>query len=939
MLDDAMIGRRSELEHLLEVVRSASGTGGRAVFVEGFAGMGKTVLLANFKEAIRGLSGEARPIVASGFCDPGSGNHDAYEPFKEILRGLAEPKSKEGIAKLVLEVLKETGPDLLGLIPGIGTAATAAKMGIKATSLVGKWSVGADDDAQSSLAQSIQQQYLETVQALVAKANPLVLIIEDAHWIDSASAKLLKHLTVAAQGSPLVLIVTCRPNFLEGSMLHEVRQELLMADLVDVVRLRAFDEQEVREYIRHRYDDDSMSLRVTPWLTQLSGGLPMFIVHYLSLLEEQSIIKRVGDAIILDGTISNEGGEWVLRGPLGELPVPQSVQEVLIQRLDKLEDQERWILELGSVQGLSFMSAVLVALLHQPSGKVLRDLRRIELEEQVIKSEAPEAWARRETEVYTFEHALLRQALYSQLGRLEREQYHAIVAQVLDQLLHKLHEEGQSIPRRLLLEASRHYRSAGEFRPAARYALEGAQSCYAEGAFHEARQLCEQALQDLREQELHPDDDLLRAQVIQLLLATSELKWRGKPELQSNVPMEELLAEAEAAAARAADPHLRAQLQLLKGKSLVASGRLDQAVEQFEIARSQLHDVGDDYGELAALTELGHHQVGLDPERGIRILREAQVFIDDRDATLKGKVPQSILDRVRYRLEGAIGIAEFDQGHFDGALVPLRRAVADLKRDRVYDLLALTSNFLGQTLIAAGQYEDAEVVLHESISLLGGVEPEPTPQMAYNLGLLGKLYLEWGRIDQAAGALGEGWEQTRATWDHSLSSLVANYYAELLMHPEFSDRDLDVARRLLENTVKESLEWGFARSTVVAHSLLAQRALMCNEPEEALPPSRKAAERLWRAKMLPAVRAEEVFFIHYQVLRANGNIDEASSWLDRAYRILEAKAASLRDDELRRVFRERVPVSKAILDSVRSMTTPPVPREFQRSKDNGAQDT
>jgi predicted ATPase len=83
MLGDVTVGRKSELQQLLDVVRSASGGSGRTIFITGFAGMGKSVLVDNFKKAVHDLSSEAHPTLASGDCDPGSGDHDAYEPFKK----------------------------------------------------------------------------------------------------------------------------------------------------------------------------------------------------------------------------------------------------------------------------------------------------------------------------------------------------------------------------------------------------------------------------------------------------------------------------------------------------------------------------------------------------------------------------------------------------------------------------------------------------------------------------------------------------------------------------------------------------------------------------------------------------------------------------------------------------------------------------------------
>lgn len=129
-------------------------------------------------------------------------------------------------------------------------------------------------------------------------------------------------------------------------------------------------------------------------------------------------------------------------------------------------------------------------------------------------------------------------------------------------------------------------------------------------------------------------------------------------------------------------------------------------------------------------------------------------------------------------------------------------------------------------------------------------------------------------------------------------------------------RDLDAASHLLDWTIKHSVSFHFRRSVVVARCLQARLAVLRDQNEKGLAFSQQAAGDLWRAGLMPAVRSEEVYLTHYEVLLVNDKPAEAWTWLRRASDVLEAKAASIHDAERRRDFRERVKTSRSILSSI-----------------------
>jgi tetratricopeptide (TPR) repeat protein len=911
---DPPIGRETHLRVLLGAVPGPQDGLGAVIFVEGLAGMGKSTLVNAFRRVVDAAPEYDHVEVAIAKCDAAVGREDAYEPFKELVRSLASPSRKGNLGDLILSLLREVGPDLLGLIPGLGTTASAAvKAGVKARDTTARWAMGADARTQQDLTESVRLQYLQTLQGL-ARQTPLALIIEDAHWIDSASAQLCARLAESFATTPLLLILTYRSNFLRDSNLYGIHQELVIHG-AKTIEVAGLERQDIQRYIEQRYGNDPTKGKMAAWLLQLSGGCPMFIVNYLTLLQDQSVVEPAAHGFVLQGRLVKDNEDWALDTPAGSLRVPPSIEEVLRQRIERIESGRK-LLELGSVQGLEFMSLVLAKLALVAPNEVLRELRQIELRDRVIMTRKPEAWARRDLEVYGFEHALIQQALYERLGRLEREQYHLTVATVLRDLLGKVVETGQPTPRRLLLEIAHHLRKAGELALAARSAVAAAESCYAEGAFREAGTLCRQALKDLGQVEtLQVEDDRARARGVHMLLATSEPQLGGWPGEDIGA-LADLISDGQAAAQRSGDVHLLAQLQVLKGKYLVARGRLEHAVQELSLAVTELRKLGDVFGELCAMVELGHRQMGVRAEQGMTTLLEAHRLLEREETTMAEQIPPAALDRLRGRLQGSIGVAEFDYGRFDTAISFLEQSVEMLKRGRMYDFSSMHSNFLSQALIATGRFEEAEPVLLEAIQLLGGDEAQPSAQTAYNLGLLGKLYLEWGRIDDAVGPLRDGWHQMRKMPINNLLPLVAAYYAELLMmHPGLGANSGAEAERTLADALQHSLQSGFSRSVVMTRSLLARLHLEDSKPRLALGFSQGAAEQLWRAQVLPAVREEEVYYLHFQVLNANGQSENSTRWLRRAWDVLGRKAQSISDERRRNVFLKRVHTSRAIVQA------------------------
>ena len=892
------IGREGELERLrLLLIEGAQGRGG-TVLVEGPPGIGKEWLLERLPEVARGLPELEQAEFVSVYCTPNTELTNGWEPFGEILQLLTEETERSrDRRKQVLEIVRNYGPDLLALIPGFGAPlGLAAKAGSDIL-------LQREEARRVAVTVDVPSQFERTLVKLAHEHKPLVLLVKQAHWMAASAAVLLVRLARRAPLSPLVIVVAHCPVDDEHPLRKIVRGEV--GDLVAELELSGFTEDEVRRYVAARFGED-VGRELQPWLAQFADESPLFIAEYLALLEARGVIHPADGGYEL-------GQGW--QAALEQLPKPESVTKMLSERLSGLDDEERELLRLGSVQGQQFLSAVLAELGKKEQGVVLDQLAAVEERLRVIRFNPPlEQTAEGQAALYSFKPGLVQQLLYEQVKDPRRMLTHAEIASVLEHLI-----EGQQAPaQKWLLEIARHYREAGQPLPAAESYYRTAHASFCDGAFEEAAKLCEQGLALARTlQEGVEAHDRLRAELVDLLLASSEIRWRKGVDL-GGLPVDDLAREGEAAAARTGDGGLQARLRFVRGKLLVDTDSLAAALPVLREALSLAEQAGDRVAQLVISTELGHHLDSEDLLAGREQLRKAEELA----ATIEPQpgLEATLLDRYVYRLKGAVGVAEFDLGNYGDALQRLPESVDGLRRAKAGEQLCWTLTFLGQLCIATGLYERAEAALREAVGLFAE-EEEPSAARGYARMLLGKLYLEWDppRVADAEAPIRSGWDESRAAAHAAVMGLAGTYYVEwLLARPGRSAADLDEADALLESTIRESEEGGWHRSAIAALSLRARAALL-REPrtpdllERAVAWSTEAAEYLERkGGYVPAVRSEEVLFAHHLVLSAAGEKEAAAAYLQKARKVVRRKAKSIADEEQKSAFL-RVRLTREIL--------------------------
>ena len=272
--------------------------------------------------------------------------------------------------------------------------------------------VGADPDTERHRLHTAVTDLL----AGACRRQPLVLVLEDGHWADGPTLQLLRHIARSVPDARLLVLATFRDTEADvPAELADALADLRRSD--DVVRLRlgGLTDDDVTEYLWR-----SAGAEVDPALAELAQAIRTLTEGNAFLLSELWRTLVETDAIVI-----TDGGLRLTR-PLEEIATPQSVREVVSQRLSRLDAVTRDLLELAAVAGTEFE----LDLLRQAAPE---ELRRLDALEPAVRSGMiEEVPAPRLT--YRFTHELVRRALYDRLGGLRRAELHLRVGEALEAL-------------------------------------------------------------------------------------------------------------------------------------------------------------------------------------------------------------------------------------------------------------------------------------------------------------------------------------------------------------------------------------------------------------------------------------------------------------------------------------------------------------------------
>ncbi|MEX2194425.1 MAG: AAA family ATPase [Thermoleophilaceae bacterium] len=695
------VGREAPLGRLERAWAEASAGHPGVVAVAGEPGIGKTRLVAQL--CCGAHERGATVLLGRSYEEP----LIPYGPFVEALR----------------HYVAACPPDELRLQVG-------ARRGVLAR-LVPELAGGAEPDGRREDPEGERYLLFDAVASLLREASrtrPMILVLDDLHWADSPSLLLLRHVARAAQDVPLLVLGTYRETEVDRDHpLAGTLAELRRARMLETISLSGLEPGDVAALIRARTDAD-VDQALAGAVAERTEGNPFFVEEIVRHLDEE-----------------------------GELAVPESVKDLVLRRLRRLDEPARRALATAAVIGREFELEAVARATGTSDDDVLDLMERAIGEHAVVES--PDVPGR-----YAFAHALIRETIEEQLSATRRARLHRRVGEALEGLhAGHLEEHAGALARHFAAageaERSFEYRCTAAATAARAHAVEAAVKQYGE-ALELGAQLGLVPSGDARIRRLHADRGWMRHVVGDTEAARADYgtaleaaRAAGDRQLEMEALNLTAVADMQFDAVSSAARHRAAleiaqelgdetaQVSILSRLALVHSNQLDltRALEDGESALGLARKTGDDRDLARALDGLKLAALKLGDVERLEALTRELGEIERRDGDLWylqwtllessfAPLASTLWDDAAQRLEEALAINRRigdaltlplirdatgwlarSQGHYEQALAAGRSAVEAATAGTGWK--AWTCASLGWTMLDLGAAGDARELL------------------------------------------------------------------------------------------------------------------------------------------------------------------------------------------------------------------------------------
>jgi DNA-binding winged helix-turn-helix (wHTH) protein/tetratricopeptide (TPR) repeat protein len=452
-----IVGREGALAQLCDALKKALEGQRQIIFINGEAGIGKTTLVDVFRKS---AAWGANLRFASGQCVEGFGGKEAYYPILDALGPLLDAAD----ASPIVQVFSRRAPTWLAQFPTLVKAEQREAL---------------EKEIIGATRERMVREICETLETITAQ-NPLVLCLEDLHWVDPSTLDFISALARRRGPARLLLLATYRPAdvIISRSPLKALKQDLLIHGLGHEITLERLEESDVAEYLALQFGDGSLLGGLADLIHRHSGGNSLFMVTIV-----QDMVKK--------RLLAEADGIWRLMTRLDDLEpnVPETLQQLIEVQFEQLDRVEQAILRSASVAGDRFSVWAITTAVELEAASIEDACERLVERELFIRAAGIHELASGEFSAhYEFKHSLYREVLYRRLSDVSRSKQHQLLGQRLEALCIPCEQD-------LATELALHFEEGHEYEQAIRYLIIGAENAVGRFAYRDSIEILQHALE------------------------------------------------------------------------------------------------------------------------------------------------------------------------------------------------------------------------------------------------------------------------------------------------------------------------------------------------------------------------------------------------------------------------------------------------------------
>lgn len=440
-----LTGRTRELAILQTAVSEVRRGRGRIVCLIGEAGLGKTRLVSELN-AWWSDTADAEHDFWIETEAPSYGAGQPYLLFRQLIQSLAGVQDRDS-PDIIVEKLQ----GLIAQLPLDAQAATTTHV----TMVAGVGGLSSTLPAPQQSAEMAKRELFTAVTDLarsITSRRPTVWVLEDLHWADAASIELFEHVLQLSDETPVLFLFSARPERQSPAWPLKVFAELNYPHRYQEITLQPLSEEATLALTGSLLASTAISGELRGMILQKAEGNPLFVEEIVRSLIDQSVLVQVPD---------NGATVWrqATDADLDQIAIPDTLQGLLLERIDRLDPLARRVLQLAAVVGRTFAYRVLAAIC-DPIGDIdghLATLLRVGLLREV-------SWF--PDREYEFHHALIWEATYRTASRRQLRADHRRVGEAIETLYGNRAEE-------FAAELGRHFAEAADPRAASYFTLAG----------------------------------------------------------------------------------------------------------------------------------------------------------------------------------------------------------------------------------------------------------------------------------------------------------------------------------------------------------------------------------------------------------------------------------------------------------------------------------